>query len=228
VKETDVGAAVVALLCERGFEVYQEVLCAWGSCCDIVATRGPLLVAVECKVSLTYEVMHQALRWVPYAHHSYVAVGIGPYGIDRLAHRLLEDLGLGCIGVRDGRTVVGGVGGAEALVDPRWNRRVEDRLRRQLREEQKTFAPAGSSSAARWSPFKGTVRDLQAYVRAHPGCSMKEAVAGIKHHYPHDRGARSALVHYIDEGVIDGVRVEREGRAIRLYPEPVPVARRFA
>lgn len=227
-KETAVGAAVVALLAERGFSVYQEVLCAWGSILDLAATKGPLLIAVECKVSLTFEVMHQAMRWIPHAHHSYVATPLPRFGIDPLQTRLLEDLGLGFIGVRDASQVrlVNGVpedgsdGGARAefLLDPRWNRRANDGLRKTLREEHKTYAPAGSSGAARWSPFKATVQELARFVDAHPGCTLKAAIDGIRHHYSSKRNAMSSLVHWIDAGSVAGVRVERESGRLLLYP----------
>jgi hypothetical protein len=181
-KEVDIGAAVVALFRGRGFEVYQEVLCRTGDCVDIAATRGRLLVAVECKLAPTFEVMQQGLRWIPHAHHVYVAAALPRTGLHPLARRLMEDLGLGFIGVRTpryGNTPID----VDVMLDPRLNRRAGDGLRRCLREEQKTFAPAGSSGAARWSPFKATVLSLQRYVIAHPGCTMKEAVENVDHHY---------------------------------------------
>lgn len=227
-KETIVGAAVVALLRERGFEVYQEVLCAWGSCLDLAATRGPLLIAVECKVAVTFEVMSQALRWVPHAHHAYVAAPLPRYGLHEFQRLLLEELGLGFIGVREPRDVVyvgdapedgtDGAASAEILLDPRWNRRADDRLRKTLREEHKTFAPAGSSGAARWSPFKSTVQELARFVADNPGCTLKTAIDGIRHHYRNKRGAMSSLVHWIDAGSVAGVRIEREDGRLLLYP----------
>ena len=223
-KETDVGAAAVALLRARGFEVYQEVLCRTGDCVDIAATRGRFLVAVECKLAPTFEVMAQALRWVPHAHHVYVAAALPKYGLHRLARRLLEDLGLGFIGVRIPRYGGPPELAAEELLDPRLNRRADDALRRCLREEQKTYAPAGSNSGARWSPFKATTLELQRYVHRNPGCTMKSAVTHIDHHYGSTKGARSTLVHHIDHGIIPGIRVERRGRLVLLFPVDVTSA----
>lgn len=224
-KETDVGRAVVALLRSRGFDVYQEVGAAAGIA-DIVATRGKLVDVVECKLGFGFDVLAQAERWLPYAHHSYVAVPLAR-GLHALGRRLAEDLGVGVIAVDDpyrqhGVRAVGGAVGAEVVVDARWNRKADvDCVRRWLREEQKTFTEAGSAGAPRWTAYKATCEELRRYVAAHPGCSVKAAVAGIQHHYRTVRAASSALAHWIDADRVPGVRLERVDGAIVLYPEAV-------
>ena len=219
------GKATVTLLQGLGFEsIYQEVLCPWSACCDIVATRGPLLVAVECKRTLTFEVMHQAVRWIPYVHHSYVAFGGSHWGVDPLERRLLEDLGLGAILVQDVGTTLDMDAPlrADVILDPRWHHRPEPRLRNVLREEHKTYAAAGSSGVPRWSPFKATAQELGRYVVAHPGCSLKEAVENIRTHYRTKSTARSSLAQWIEKGTVEGVRLEREEGVLRLYPAEKP------
>jgi hypothetical protein len=41
---------------------------------------------------------------------------------------------------------------------------------------------------------------------------------GIKHHYSTDATAIGALKKWIEVGKVPGVRLERDGRALRLYP----------
>lgn len=207
-KETEIGRAVVGLLRTWGFDVFQEVEVA-GRRCDLFATRGPLLIAVECKVRLTYEVIHQALYWRPWAHRSYAAVH-QVYRLDPLQVRLLETVGIGAFVMNDRRIRLD--------VEAAFTRRAEvQRVRRALREEHRTFAMAGSSNAARWTNFKSSVRELKTFLKAHPGATLKDSVAGIDHHYPNDRAAKSGFVHWIRAGVIPGIRLENERGELRLY-----------
>jgi hypothetical protein len=112
-----------------------------------------------------------------------------------------------------------------------------DALRRWLCEEQKTYLAAGSPCGGGWTPFKDTCRNLLDFVRAHPGCTIKEAIGGrpavlvegdivhcnpaapgIRHHYRTEATAISSLRTWIREGKVPGMRLEQDGRALRLYP----------
>ena len=103
---------------------------------------------------------------------------------------------------------------------PRLNRNIwrHKPLADLLREEHKTWAPAGSKTGDRFTPWKETCRNLTAYVKLTPGCSMAEAVKKIGHHYGDDTTARSALMVWIRDGKIPGICREREGRKVRLFP----------
>jgi hypothetical protein len=56
------------------------------------------------------------------------------------------------------------------------------------------------------------------------GLGVSGPLVGKAHHYSSHRSARSTLVHRIDHEIIPGVRVERRGRLILLYPIPVTSA----
>ena len=73
VKETEIAAAVVRWLVDMEWTVYQEVSLG-GRVIDLVATRGPLVWAIECKVSLGLAVLEQAYGLLGYAHYVSVAV----------------------------------------------------------------------------------------------------------------------------------------------------------
>jgi hypothetical protein len=235
--EVDVAAPVVAWLCAGGWDVYQEVRNGKGGerSCDIVATRGPLVWVVEAKVRLNVEVLEQAQWWRQYAHYASVAVPYHYLHLGPAFNHIVRAWGLGVIGVRPPEALYGG-SAIDKLVDnthypPRLHRQgCAVHLRRWLCEEQKTFLAAGSPCGGGWTPFKETCRNLAQVVRAHPGCTLREAIggrvptltdigfAGIKHHYRTEATAISSLRTWIQEGKVPGVRLVPEGRALRLYP----------
>ena len=59
-----------------------------------------------------------------------------------------------------------------------------------------------------------------AHVRKYPGCTIRECVEAIEHHYPSNRAAQSSFAKYATMGVLEfrGIRTERDGRRYRLYP----------
>jgi hypothetical protein len=73
--EADLARPLVEQLRELGWRVYQEV--EWytnGPRADIVATQGRLYWAIECKKSLSLDVLAQAFGWIGKAHVVSVAV----------------------------------------------------------------------------------------------------------------------------------------------------------
>ena len=212
-KETTVAAAVVEYLQEMSWDVYQEVATSsGGSIADIVARQGNRLWVVECKTSFGLSVLGQAGDWIRYAHFVSVAAphARGSAG-RRFGLEIAEWKGLGVMWVGCGAESV-----SECL-RPRINRRVVGKLENALCEEQKTFAPAGNACGSRWSPWAQTCREAQRFVSEHQGCTVKEMVDAIRHHYASDAGARSSLIHWIRQEKLDGLRLEKDGRSLRLY-----------
>lgn len=215
VPETTVGTAVADWLKDLGWEVYPEVLVGkTGRAADIVATRGPLIWIVECKVSLSLEVITQAMMWRGFAHYRSVAT-LYTHRVKTAAPRILKDYGIGLFYV-DRRPP------HEVLqpLTPRLERSVRPQtVRESLHELHKEWATPGQQSrrGGLLTPFALTSRAVQEYVRAHPGCGLKELLGGIQHHYRTEATARSMIPQWIQSGVIPGLRVEREGRKIRLY-----------
>ena len=91
-----------------------------------------------------------------------------------------------------------------------------DTLLKSLHDAQKSYCLAGSQ-AGRWTKFKGTKDAILTYVRSHPGTSLKEALKAVKHHYASDAGAASRIVDLVYRGVITELRIERDGKALRLW-----------
>jgi len=103
-------------------------------------------------------------------------------------------------------------------IQGRMNRKAWARkLRDCLTPEHRTYAEAGTNTGRHWSPFQATKRDLIKYVEKHPGCTMKDAIDGITHHYSSDSNARSTLGKWIGDGVISEIKPEQDGRSFRMY-----------
>jgi hypothetical protein len=209
--EAELARVVVAHLREDGWDVYQEVEPPrLGATADIVATRGPVIHVIECKMSLSLSLLGQALGWLGMANQVSVAVP-QPRNRARGGIDLVRRLGLGYIEAAPS-------GYVRAFGSPSFLRRIDGRLRASLCEQHKTFAEAGNAKGHRFTPFANTRRQLEGLVRDNPGVSMKDAIDAIQHHYSSDKAARATLSQWIRKGVITTIEARKEGRALRLYP----------
>ncbi len=212
--ETDVAAHVVDYLERDQWEVYQEVQPKGaGRVADIVATRASIVRIVEVKTSYTAAVVGQAERWRGWAHLVSIAV---PHAGRSAPGRAVLDRYIRSAGI--GRLSVLKLTGATELVRAALVRNVPhlEKLRSRLTEEQRAFgAKAGTSSGRRWTPFQETLRDLRRIVKEEPGIAAADAMRKLRHHYSSDAAARSALVRWVRDGVVDGLRVE--GRPLAFF-----------
>ena len=205
------AAKVVDWLTCQHWEVFPEVGTGPGGArADIVARQSGRIWVIECKTGLGLGVMRQAADWVGWAHWVSVAVPRRRnHKTAQFSHRVLKWLGVGCLAVDDGMIY--------ATVAPDLNRRLQStELLDDLNEGHKEMGVAGSQGCY-WTPYKETCRELLAFVKKNPGCSMKQAIDGIRHHYDRDTTARSCLLKWIHHGKVPGVRGVREGRRIQLY-----------
>jgi hypothetical protein len=215
VKETELGQIAVEYFSEHpSFDVYQEVP-LMGGYVDIVVKIDKFYHCIECKTSLSLEVISQALERKPYCH--YVSVFIPSSrgsGGKYLALNLLKQYGIGCYEYNPKHNTV-----IETL-PPKINRRVIDRhLKSTIREEHKTYAQAGSRNVRRYTSFRATVDELVRYVKANPGQPFNVVLGVIKTHYKTMSTARSCLLDYIKTGVIPEVRIELGDHGkILLFP----------
>jgi len=224
IKETDIGERVVSWLRMNDHEVWQE--CNFGQfdpTIDIIARKGSLWIAIECKTSLGLSVLGQAHRHVRsgLAHQYFVA---GP----KESRRDYYDCSAGR-GFFRHCSAQNGIGvievdmsawGKPKVTVPAPLHRNPHRLetmKESLWEASKTQSKAGSSEGGAWSVFRQTAWDLQFFIKRNPGCTLKQAVDGIKHHYASDAGAKSCLSKYINDNVIKGIRRERCGNKLLLF-----------
>ncbi len=202
--ETEVAASVVAWLEGNGWDVYQEV-----DEIDVVAVRGSVTWAVECKTIMGFDVLDQALRRRPLVNG--VLVATPPKDRARAVKLACSAAGIGWIVVTRSSLNV------ECY--PAFQRRTVGDLRGSLRPEHKTFSKAGSPTGRRWTPFKEMSRDFVAVVAGNPGIQMSKALKKFKHHYRSDSSASRRLSEHVMSGLIKGVRIEAgPGRSMLLFP----------
>ncbi len=214
-KEQTLGPALFTYLGGFGWEIYQEV--HWlGRTADIVATRRGVIYVVEMKTSASLAVLEQAWTWLPHCNMVSVAVPVVKRArTDWLFNRIAKTYGFGVFRVSTTSHQVDGSGVNENM-RPAIRRKLSRPI--ELHEEQKTFSPAGTPSGKRWSPWRCIMAECSRFVRDNPGCTLKELVSGVAHHYSSDRSAAGSIVAWANCGRIVDVDVRRgEKGRIRFY-----------
>jgi hypothetical protein len=216
--EMELAEAVVGWLKVNRWDVYQEVAVKQGPICDIVAKMGSLVWAIETKLRLGPDVLDQARYWLGRANWVSVAT---PYQRNHLFYEeWMRYKGIGWLSVRKYGHV--GTSPVDEVVSARIQRIPRDvSISRWLNPAQQDGRLAGSNSGGYYTPFKGTCDSVTRFVHSHPGVSLKSLVDSIPTHYGSKATARSKISHFIENGVIKGIRVERTGRQIKLFPAAV-------
>lgn len=172
--EVNISRTVITWLEADGWTVFPEVqLHAYGRRADIVAVRDRVVWIIECKLSLTLALICQAHDWIGYANFVSVAFPSRRQKRNGSLADILEKIGIGAIPVN-------GDSAFEWIESP-FLRRPYD-IRPFLCEQHRAMGVAGSQSEF-YTPFRNTMRQASEYVRAHPGCTIKEVATAIKHHY---------------------------------------------
>jgi hypothetical protein len=208
--ETELARVLVGWLKLEGWDVYQEVHMK-GATCDVVATRGPLIWAIETKLQFGCSVLEQAAGWLTRAN--LVSVATPPSRPSHVLTEYARDRGIGWLQITS--RVQDWPGLEPAL------HRVCDRaqgLREWLRPQQQSGVPAGSQGGY-FTPFKDTCEKVAAKVRERPGLTLKELLTDLgRMHYASAPTARSSIAYWARKGQIAGVELRQEGRRLRLYP----------
>jgi hypothetical protein len=210
--EAEIARKVVVELQSLGFETYEEVTNG-GSRADIVGLRGPVVAVVETKATMSLAFLNQLLYWRGFAH---LVIGACGYGRTvGAAHRLcqLEGIGLWSVGFESVREEI-----APVLRRKAYTEKIRKRCVPENRTGETAYAQAGTNGGGYYTPFRKTARALTDIVRQKPGIALRDAMTEISHHYRSDATARSAMPSLIERGAVGGIRIEREGRLVRLYP----------
>jgi hypothetical protein len=233
--EGELAAAVSEWLAAEGWECFHEV-CGDGSepRADIVATRGPLVWVVEVKLRMGVDVLAQANHWRGRGLAHLVSVGVpiakrtgGQYFLERVA----RERGIGIIRVPSpeqvakGDTYILGAGTKHERLHPmtwtHWDvtppalmRKADvSRLRPLLTPERKASHPGTQTRFH--TTFKETCNRVVEHVRRAGGrAPVRDSLLAVDHHYASDKSARGALVPLVKKGVVPGLRVEQDGRAL--------------
>lgn len=214
--EAELAAIIVEWLAAQGWEVHQEV--SLGRACaraDVVGRFGAVTWVIETKLSLSLSLLEQAANWTRWSN--YVSIAF-PYshlrGRSIFLQNALKMMGIGYLAVRaDSEAKY-----LSQSLEPRLNRKLVSRRLWHLLDAHENLVDAGTPDGGYWTPFKVTTQALREFVEKNPGCTMKQAVDGIEHHYRRNQTAVSCLRGYLRDGVIKGIRLEENGRAWRLFP----------
>lgn len=203
ISETDIAKVIVDQLSAFHWEVYQEVPHGFGRA-DIVATRGPVRWGIEVKKSINLTVIEQALNLSYHCH--FVSVAAPCSRSASIARHLCKKLGIGIMRVS--------TTDFREDLHPEFHRKV---LPLTLREEFKTFCPAGTPGGGQWTPFKDTKRQLIATVTREPGMEFGDLIKSLKHHYHSLSTAKTCLRGYIGTSVIPELRTETVGGKLCVF-----------
>lgn len=236
-KETDLARKMIEYFNDYPFDIYQEVP-LYGKYIDIVVRSDNIIHSIECKMGLGFEVIAQARYRKQFSHYTSICVPIetkkrkrkrNRYGLNEYAqwyhttvtdgrHTAIDYLKYLGIGLYLYNPINESI--HEELKPKLFRKALSDHVIKNLFEQQKTYADAGSASAKRYTPFRNTVTNLERYVKEHPGVLFGEAIESIDTHYKALSTAKSALSKWIQNGVIKTIRIEYDGRHMHLYYEP--------
>jgi hypothetical protein len=202
-KETELAQKFTEYL--SCYDLYFEVDYA-GHSIDIVALAEKITISYEVKTSFNFKVFEQALQNKPYFNYSYIAV---PEFNDRSFQiRLCKDYGIGLLTYDSKR----GFNDIRELVQPQLNRHSNNKyLIKRLHEYNKRSIPgAKSGDSNRITAFQVTVENMVTYVQRHPGCTIKEMISEVSHHYRNDKAAINNTYQWIHKGIIKELRLEKK------------------
>ncbi len=210
--EAQIAERAITELQRQGYETYQEVSTGYGGRrADIVGVRGPIIAVVECKASMSLQLLDQLCAWRGFAHYIIGAIPSGRHA--RCVEHFARDHGFGLWKIAFDEIA--------ERPSPRLHRQAGTHwIRKALRPEQRTgeFAKAGTRGGGYWTPFRSTCRELASVVALRPGIELREALKVVNHHYASGKSAMSALPGLIRKGVVEGVRVDDSERHLRLFP----------
>lgn len=220
--EEEMAATLVEWLKDYGATVYQEVQPSrYGRVADIVAILpGGKVWVIETKMSFGLEVLDQAHRWIQYAHMVSIATPTLRHSSDHIGRVICRKLGIGLLEMDPGYPSLKDM---EAIVriavEPefrRWaaSKHITDRLT----EKHKSFAKAGNALGMRLTPYKATCEEAKRVAKEKPGIIMKDLIEEIPHHYTSAKVARASLAKWIKLKKVKGLRAERDGKLLRIYP----------
>lgn len=219
--ESSMAEKVVSWLEQDGWTIYQEVQPhVDGPRADIVAQREGALWVVEAKKQLSFDLLAQAEHWKGSAHCVWVAVPLAKSSNGRsMAFRVARLLGLGVLEVRSLWPIdEGRMRAVSTVVEPTERSGIDSTLLRALRPEHQTHAKAGTNRGDHFTRYRATCEAIARYVTEHPGCTLREALSNVDHHYASIASGINALRTWASKGKAHGIELREEDGVLRVYP----------
>lgn len=213
--ERDVAIPVMEWLKADGWDCYPEAnVHYFNERADIAAVRNGKLWIVEAKTSLSLQLLDQAYKWTYKAHFVSVAIPWRRRDIPMIASQFLKTNKIGLITVYKHSV--------EAHIGPGVNRSAHAYAKRVisgLHPDMKRYVPGTPATEGYSTPFRRTINEAVRFIYKHPGCSIKDVMNGINHHYLSDATARSCVPKWLRELESDRIRAEVKGRKLLFYPK---------
>lgn len=219
-KETELAEAVIAWLESQHWDVYQEVQAyAYSGICDIIATKGFLVWAIECKTTLSWNVIEQARLWRTHFRSIAIPKAKARTKGRRTAYHVCHNFfKLGIIEVSNYFGDQLDVYELKSAPLMREYHEPSKRILNILRPEHKTHAKAGSVRKGHFTPYKDTMLQVKRFIIKHPGCTLKEIMDETgKGHYAHMKSARASIRSALFTIESDWCRVDIETKPWKYY-----------
>lgn len=209
--EEQIARAVMDQMIADGYDCYPEVCFrSGGSRADIIGVRHGLVTIVECKVASSLALLDQAIGWIGHANFVLIAHEISSRRTgSNLREHVFTYFGIGAISVM-GQLV------------SEYRRAQYHRIRTEIKKyildrlhpDMKQYSPGTQSGFS--SPWSRTMGAVQFFVNKNPGCSIRNIIDNVTHHYCGDSIARACISQWIQ---LDKTkfRTEREGRKLLIF-----------
>ena len=199
IKEEDVGRALNTFFNDK-YEIYNEVSLSGGASqrADLVLVKDNERSVIEIKTSATLKVLEQAYNWKNYVNKVYVCV---PESLSykrnstyKFFKVLCKKLNIGIIRYTyfDWSDSYNFVIQSHPLYE---DAKIPQHLK--LYEEQKDFV-GGSATNDFITPFKITMKRVDAYLEEHGESPLNDVLKNIEHHYSNDKSGVGAIKKLIE------------------------------
>ena len=212
-KEIQLAQEVIYFLKDMKWEIYQEVKVP-GGVIDIVGIRNNISWIIETKCFLSLQLLEQVYKKKQMSNY----ISIATPRLRNVKGRFAAEMFLRNNGIGYLQTEF--MIGTTEIITPklfRIKRNLMWNVTKYLVEQQKDYANAGNPDCRYWTPFKGTCKNITEYVCKNPGCTIKELIDNINHHYHSSITAKSSINAWINQGVIKNILREKHGKSYKLY-----------
>lgn len=199
-KEVELANHIIKSLEDAGYDVYQEVKVV-DRVVDIVVKGDNFYWAIETKTSFSFAVLEQAYRNLRYFNFSSIGVFSTVSAGRQFARQVAEHYGIGIFQLDKFKVV-------RERQKAKFNRKALTK-KIVLLDEHKYFAKAGNAEGKYFTPFQDTKRNLINYINSHNGCSLKDAMNAIKHHYSSISSATNSMRQWIRDDIIEELYIEK-------------------
>lgn len=184
-KEIKLSDPVSDYFTDLGYDVYAEMpIPTSARCCDLIALKDEIIIAIELKTSLSMQVIRQAYSINIYVDYAYVAIGTNP---KQKSIDACKRYGIGVIKIKNGKISV--------IHKPEYKKPWRP-VRKMLLERLSKYEPGGIAGY----PFQKGIgpaiechRLVAEYKEANPKATWKEIFEKVPNHYASSASMASSL-----------------------------------